>query len=123
MLALNVGLTIESECISDGLPQIFMVHRTIFHNFPNHFRNRQYWHGMLTGIRKEAYEKAKPPKKELPFNVIMFGFDSLSRNAWIRKLPKSYEYMKKYLHADVLQGYNIVGDGTPQALIPVCLIV
>lgn len=49
----------------------------------------------------------------------MFGFDSLSRNAWIRKLPKSYEYMTKHLHADVLQGYNIVGDGTPQALIPV----
>lgn len=81
--------------------------------------SRQYWRGMLTGIRKEAHERALLKKTELPFNVIMFGFDSLSRNAWIRKLPKSYEYMTKHLHADVLQGYNIVGDGTPQALIPV----
>lgn len=55
----------------------------------------------------------------MPFNVIMFGFDSMSRNAWIRKLPKSYEYMTKHLGADVLEAYNIIGDGTPQALIPV----
>lgn len=27
--------------------------------------------------------------------------------------------MKKHLKADILEGYNIVGDGTPQALIPV----
>lgn len=52
----------------------------------------------------------------------MFGFDSLSRNAWIRKLPKAYKYMTEHLNADILQGYNIVGDGTPQALIPVGLI-
>lgn len=82
--------------------------------------NRQYWKGILTGIRKEAHERALPDvTKELPFNVIMFGFDSLSRNAWIRKLPKAYKYMTKHLNADILQGYNIVGDGTPQALIPV----
>ena len=85
--------------------------------------NRQYWKGLLTGIRKEAHERALPEvTKELPFNVIMFGFDSLSRNAWIRKLPKSYKYMTEHLNADVLQGYNIVGDGTPQALIPVGFI-
>jgi hypothetical protein len=49
----------------------------------------------------------------------MLGFDSLSRNAFIRKLPKTYKYLTKYLNGDVLQGYNIVGDGTPQALIPI----
>lgn len=90
----------------------------IAHNF--FYRSRQYWNGILTGIRKEAYEEFPPDKSvEMPFNVIMYGFDSLSRNAWIRKLPKTYEYMTKSLDADVLQGYNIIGDGTPQALIPV----
>lgn len=59
----------------------------------------------------------------MPFNVIMFGFDSLSRNAWIRKLPKTYDYMTKHLDADVLELYNIIGDGTPQALIPVFLVI
>lgn len=84
------------------------------------FSNRQYWKGLLTGIRKEAYGNGRSdPTTEMPFNVIMFGFDSLSRNAWIRKLPKTYQFMTKILNADILQGYNIVGDGTPQALIPV----
>lgn len=52
-------------------------------------------------------------------NVLMFGLDSLSKNAFIRKLPKTFEYLTKTLKADVLQGYNILGDGTPQALIPI----
>lgn len=88
--------------------------------FPYH-SERKYWNGLLTGIRKtkENNVKPKPPSEELPFNVIMFGLDSLSRNAFIRKLPRTYKYMTDELKADVLQSYNIVGDGTPQALIPV----
>lgn len=35
------------------------------------------------------------PKKALGYNVLMFGFDSVSRMSWIRMLPKSYEYMIK----------------------------
>ncbi|KAH8294935.1 hypothetical protein KR018_004463 [Drosophila ironensis] len=52
------------------------------------------------------------------YNVLMFGFDSLSRNAFIRKLPETYKFLTQQLGATVLKGYNIVGDGTPQALIP-----
>lgn len=37
----------------------------------------------------------------------------------MRKLPKTYEYLTKNLTGLVLKGYNIVGDGTPQALIPI----
>lgn len=61
------------------------------------------------------------PPSELPtyFNVLMFGFDSLSRNSFMRKLPKTYDYLTKELNTVVLKGYNIVGDGTPQALIPI----
>jgi hypothetical protein len=58
------------------------------------------------------------PKRALGFNVLMFGFDSVSRMSWIRMLPKSYAYMVK-LGFIVLKGYNIVGDGTPQALLPI----
>lgn len=36
----------------------------------------------------------------------------------MRKLPKSYAYLTRKLDADILTGYNIVGDGTPQALFP-----
>ena len=48
----------------------------------------------------------------------MYGFDSLSKNAFIRKLPNAYDFITTTLKGDVLHGYNIVGDGTPQALIP-----
>jgi hypothetical protein len=58
------------------------------------------------------------PKRALGYNVLMFGFDSVSRMSWIRMLPKSYEYMIKEGFI-VLKGYNIVGDGTPQALLPI----
>jgi len=48
----------------------------------------------------------------------MIGLDSISRNMFERKLPKSLKVLQELFHAHVLEGYNIVGDGTPQALIP-----
>lgn len=85
--------------------------------------DRKYWNGLLTGIRKNSLDlnlsSAHVFDDETPFNVIMFGLDSMSRNAFMRKLPKTYEFLTSVLHADVLKGYNIVGDGTPQAIIPV----
>ncbi|XP_011197023.1 uncharacterized protein Lly_3 [Zeugodacus cucurbitae] len=99
------------------------------------------WYGMAFGIRDGVAVKPKAPP-QVPiyaglaggvanivnednnpfvskyFNILMFGFDSLSRNAFQRKLPKSYSYLVQDLQAIVLQGYNIVGDGTPQALVP-----
>ncbi len=57
------------------------------------------------------------PKDALKLNVLMFGFDSLSRMTFMRQLPKSYDKLMS-LDAIVLEGYNVLGDGTPQALIP-----
>lgn len=57
------------------------------------------------------------PKDGLKLNVLMFGFDSLSRMMFMRKLPKSYEKLVSF-DTVVLEGYNILGDGTPQAIIP-----
>ena len=54
----------------------------------------------------------------LDLNVLMIGFDSVSRMTWMRNLPKTYDYLVKVLGTVVLEGYNIVGDGTPQALLP-----
>lgn len=52
-------------------------------------------------------------------SVLMWGHDSLSRNMFIRKLPISFDFLKNKLGGTVVEGYNIVGDGTPQALIPI----
>lgn len=79
---------------------------------------------MLAGIRRDdvaanrsSWSKIK--SDGLPLNVIIWGFDSLSRNMFIRSLPQTYQYMKEKLDVAALEGYNIVGDGTPQALIPI----
>lgn len=66
------------------------------------------WYGTGIGIRKDV-DIVKRHKSVDGYNVIMFGFDSLSRNAFIRKLPKSYNYLTNELKADVLKGYNIIG--------------
>ncbi|KAK9890548.1 hypothetical protein WA026_010624 [Henosepilachna vigintioctopunctata] len=81
------------------------------------------WSNILTSVHKnhtvlEQSSWEKVPKNSLNLNVLMFGLDSLSRNLFIRKLPKTYQYLTKRLKGEVLEGYNIVGDGTPQALIP-----
>ena len=49
----------------------------------------------------------------------MFGFDSVSRLTWMRTLPRSYQYLVDQLGATVLRGYNVVGDGTTQAILPI----
>ncbi|KAF5298478.1 hypothetical protein FQR65_LT01257 [Abscondita terminalis] len=86
--------------------------------------NGKKWSQTMTSIRdsKEIRKRADwsfVPEDSLKLNVLMFGFDSISRNTFIRKLPKSYKYLIEVLKGDVLKGYNIVGDGTPQALIPI----
>lgn len=79
----------------------------------------QSWDGMAHGIRDTVRRPTLAPQEITPlYNVLMFGFDSLSRNAFMRKLPRTYAYLTEKLGGIVLKGYNIVGDGTPQALIP-----
>uniref|UniRef100_A0A1B0ET90 Uncharacterized protein n=1 Tax=Lutzomyia longipalpis TaxID=7200 RepID=A0A1B0ET90_LUTLO len=74
------------------------------------------WHGTVLGVRDGVNAGNYGMNGRL--NVLMYGYDSLSRNAFMRKLPKSFAYLTEDLHGDVLKGYNVVGDGTPQALIP-----
>jgi hypothetical protein len=72
----------------------------------------------VEGIHRRV-EDVELPKGALGMNVLMFGFDSVSRMTWQRKLPKSYAYMMNVLDFIVLEGYNILGDGTPAALLPI----
>ena len=78
------------------------------------------WSSYLAAPRVTVKVPPKLPQepKRMPLNVLIWGHDSLSRNMFIRKLPKSYKYLMENLGGIVLNGYNIVGDGTSQALIP-----
>lgn len=67
------------------------------------------WSSVLTSIRyeNEIWSRSgwdKLPKDAFKLNVLMFGFDSISRNTFIRKLPKSYTYLMEVLNGAVLKG-------------------
>lgn len=95
----------------------YMLQNSDFVHVKCNAQDGSKWFGTGIGIRKDV-ELIKRHRSIDMMNVIIFGFDSLSRNAVIRKLPKAYNYITTELKGDVLKGYNIIGDGTPQALIP-----
>ena len=65
------------------------------------------------------YTQNIPEAKSDKFNIFIFGFDSISRNMFKRLLPKTHAYFTESLGGKILEGYNIIGDGTPQALMPI----
>ncbi|XP_037947847.1 uncharacterized protein LOC119679522 [Teleopsis dalmanni] len=99
----------------------YVLHNSDFVKVACKADNGQSWYGMAFGIRDTVIRRNLPLSSDdssIYYNVLIYGFDSLSRNAFIRKLPKTYDFLKHQLQSIVLNGYNIVGDGTPQALIP-----
>ncbi|XP_049882409.1 uncharacterized protein LOC126378228 [Pectinophora gossypiella] len=77
------------------------------------------WSGLGTGLRSTVNSLKAPKGVHDKYDVLIFGFDTTSKNGFIRKMPVSYRYLTKELGATVLNGYNIVGDGTPAALFPI----
>ncbi|XP_005106165.2 uncharacterized protein LOC101851889 [Aplysia californica] len=67
----------------------------------------------------ERGDKVPLPPQAMGYDVFMFGFDSVSRMSWYRNLPKTRDYFVRMLGGMELEGYNIVGDGTVQALLPI----
>jgi hypothetical protein len=43
-------------------------------------------------------------KTHLGYNILMFGFDSVSRMTFMRLLPKTYSFLIKELGAVVMKG-------------------
>ena len=67
-------------------------------------------------VLKQKFTKVKGSKG---LNVVIWGTDSMSSLMFQRLLPKSHEYFTKHLGGILLEGYNIIGDGTAQAWIPI----
>ncbi|VDK85954.1 unnamed protein product [Litomosoides sigmodontis] len=86
--------------------------------------DQETWEHLLWTIvpdrkKEEALSHIKKPAQWSGLDVYFIGFDSLSQMSFRRKLPKTVKYIEEELDAVVLDGYNIVGDGTPQAFIPI----
>ncbi|GMR62931.1 hypothetical protein PMAYCL1PPCAC_33126 [Pristionchus mayeri] len=75
------------------------------------------WELPLISLQKVKKETKTSEKKR--WSVLMMSFDSVSQMTFRRKLPKTAKFLEEELGTVVLNGYNIVGDGTPQAFIPI----
>ncbi|KAK7095815.1 hypothetical protein V1264_005180 [Littorina saxatilis] len=70
-------------------------------------------------LDRHAAERKKTSSQGLGLSIFMLGFDSMSRMSWLRNVPQTRDYFVHTLEGVELEGYNIVGDGTPAALLPI----
>ena len=70
-------------------------------------------------VWKRLKETAPPANGLSGLSVLMMGFDSMSRMSWLRRMKSTQEYLVNRLGGITLEGYNIMGDGTPAALFPI----
>jgi hypothetical protein len=64
--------------------------------------------------KKETPNLHKPDKHGCtPMNVMLLSYDSVSRVSWTIRQKKSLKYMLDEMNFQILNGYNIIGDGTP----------
>lgn len=73
------------------------------------FSSNDKWKSILIGVRYDENVRQRigwdyVPSKSLRLNVLIFGFDSMSRNMYMRKLPKTYHYLTAILNAFILRG-------------------
>ncbi|XP_046571791.1 uncharacterized protein LOC124279953 [Haliotis rubra] len=73
--------------------------------------------------KQEVFERIAKAKSNMKkpssnMNILIIAMDSMSQLSYQRKLPLTYRYLKEELGAIMLDGYNIVGDATTAALIP-----
>ena len=66
----------------------------------------------------DRVETLKPSEHTEPLNILIFALDSMSHMCYQRKLPRTYKFIQETLGSTILNGYNIVGDATTAALIP-----
>ena len=71
------------------------------------------------GIRPEqtASAESSSTEKSDALNVLVLGFDSLSRAAFHRFLPETEKFLRETLKAAFFDRYSILGDGTPPGTI------
>ena len=78
-------------------------------------RNNQSYKSAFVKI----FTRPTETRSKNPFNVLFIDFDSVSRIGFFQDLPMSSDFLKNQLKSNILWRYNIVGDGTPAALIPI----
>uniref|UniRef100_A0A914XIT3 Uncharacterized protein n=1 Tax=Plectus sambesii TaxID=2011161 RepID=A0A914XIT3_9BILA len=117
----------DDELASDVISDVqngSLIEKSDYFRAECNSKDKNKWSNLFATIVPDlsAIEKAKAAKKSTAatnLDVLILVFDSLSSLMFQRKLKKAYKFLVQDLEAVVLEGYNIVGDGTPQAMIPI----
>uniref|UniRef100_A0A1I8GVD2 Sulfatase domain-containing protein n=3 Tax=Macrostomum lignano TaxID=282301 RepID=A0A1I8GVD2_9PLAT len=106
------------EAVDDISTNRQLINDFFVANCASEQRSKQYQllhAGIAPKLSKEApYIK----QNQKPLSIILFGLDSVSREAWKRYLPKSYGYFINDIGGVVFEKFNILGDGTTPNLLP-----
>lgn len=78
---------------------------------------RPRWSGLKAGLRKVSL-KVNRTRMNSP-DVLILCLRSLSHNDVLLGLPRTHKFLTEQLGAVVLNGYNVVGDGSAAALFPI----
>ncbi|XP_045203694.2 uncharacterized protein LOC123556784 isoform X2 [Mercenaria mercenaria] len=75
---------------------------------------------LMSGVNAASVKRTLDVKDESPdqLSVLMFGLDSVSRSAAIRKMPKTLQYLTQDLSTYDFKGYMKVGENTLPNLVP-----
>lgn len=65
-------------------------------------------------VRQEMKQQGK--SGELDLNIVMLGFDSVSAASFLRKMPKTVDFLKTSLKTYFISGQAVIGDATTPAL-------
>ncbi|KAL8582906.1 hypothetical protein ACOMHN_057059 [Nucella lapillus] len=110
------------KCTSSSGKTYSNVHSSVARNATVMKRVNDY-HTRANKNRKDMQSDTGPLSQSLArslnLSVFMFGFDGVSRMAWMRLLPKTRKYFLETLGGIELENYNIGGDGTVAVLLPI----
>ncbi len=67
------------------------------------------------GIQDKTNERKLDEIKDR-LDIILLSYDSVSRPAWLQRLPITNKFIFETMKFEMLKGYNIIGDGTPGKL-------
>uniref|UniRef100_A0A914WNZ1 Uncharacterized protein n=1 Tax=Plectus sambesii TaxID=2011161 RepID=A0A914WNZ1_9BILA len=117
----------DDELASDVISDVqngSLIEKSDFFRAECSAKDRNKWSNLFATIVRDlsVINRAKAAEKSTAatnLNVYILLFDSLSRLMFQRKLKRAYKFLVQDLEAVVLESYNIVGDGTPQAMIPI----
>jgi len=82
------------------------LNEQFFHIKCKEKNSKQVYKSVFARIFKR-FSQVKLNTKKQPINIMVIGLDSVSREAWLKNLPKSSNYLLKKLKADVMEQYNI----------------